>query len=113
MRLARAATGEVLAADLRTAGGLLGRMRGLMGKRAMPGSGLLIEPADSIHTCFMHMAIDLVFLDREWRVLRICAAVPPWRIRLAPPGARHVLEMPAGWAHTHKLTEADALTMIP
>jgi hypothetical protein len=113
MRLARAATGELLADDLRTAGGLLGRMRGLMGKRAMPGGGLLIEPADSIHTCFMRMAIDLLFLGRDGRILKICPAVPPWRIRLAPAGARRVLEMPAGWADSHKLAPHDSLTVLP
>jgi uncharacterized membrane protein (UPF0127 family) len=111
MRIARPATGELLAADLRTARGMAGRMLGLMGKRAMPGDGLLIEPADSIHTFFMRMPIDLVFLDGGGRILKLCPDVAPWRIRLAPRGARRVLEMPAGWCGRCRVAPGDILIL--
>ncbi len=110
MRLIRKETGQVLVADLRLAHGAVARMRGLMGKRAMPGDGLIIAPADSIHTFFMRMPIDLIFLDRAGRVLKTCPAVPPWRIRLAPRGARVVLEMCAGFVARHAIGPGDRLT---
>ena len=75
----------------------------------MPGDGLLIEPADSIHTGFMRMPIDLAFLDRGGAVLRLCPAVRPWRIRLAPRGARRVLELPAGFLARHAIQPGDRL----
>lgn len=112
MKLTRASTGDVLAADLRSARGLRARMQGLMGKTQMPGSGLLIEPADSIHTCFMRMPIDVIFLGRHGRVLKLCSLVFPWRIRLKPLGAQAVLEMPAGFIERHNLFPGELLKIV-
>lgn len=101
----------ILAADVRVARTVRERMQGLMGKRAMPGDGLLIEPADSIHTFFMRMPIDLVFLARDGAVLKLCPDVRPWRIRLAPRGAACVLEMSAGFIRRNGLARGMALAL--
>jgi len=61
----------------------LARMRGLLGKaRLEPDEGILIRPCGSIHTFFMRFPIDVVFCDRDLRVLAVAPAVPPWRVRL-------------------------------
>jgi len=74
------------------------RLRGLIGRPCpAPGTGSLLRPAASVHTCFMRYSIDIVFLDRDGRVLAVHAAVPPWRMR-AQRGARAVLELRAGEA---------------
>ena len=74
------------------------RLRGLMFRaELLPGAGLLIRPSGSVHTCFMRFPIDVVFLDRDLRVVRVAAAVRPWRLALARR-ARAVLELPAGEA---------------
>jgi uncharacterized protein len=55
---------------------------------------MLFERARSVHTFGMRETIEVAFLDRGHRVLRV-ATVPPrrvvWSLR-----ARHVLEAPAG-----------------
>jgi uncharacterized membrane protein (UPF0127 family) len=72
------------------------RLRGLLGRRALPtGEGMLIRRESSVHTFFMRFAIDAVFLDADERVLRIDANVGPWRLK-ACRGARSVLELAAG-----------------
>src|SRR5687767_9849423 len=87
------------------------RLRGLMGRRGFrPGEGLLLRPAGSIHTCFMRFAIDVVFLDRDLRVLAVSPAVRPWRLRLQR-GARAVLELPAGEAERVGISAGDRLTV--
>jgi hypothetical protein len=87
------------------------RLRGLMGRRGLePGEGLLLRPAGSVHTCFMRFAIDIVFLDRELRVLAVSPAVRPWRLRLQR-GARAVLELPAGEAGRVGISPGDRLTL--
>ena len=73
------------------------RMVGLLGKpRLDPGAGLLIMPSQAIHTVAMHFAIDVIFLDREWRVVALRRAMLPFRISGLHWNARCVLELPAG-----------------
>jgi uncharacterized membrane protein (UPF0127 family) len=87
----------VIAADVRVARSWWGRLRGLMLMPALgAGKGLLIERCRSIHTHFMRFAIDALFLDREGIVLATVEAMRPWRIGRYYPGARAVLELPAG-----------------
>ncbi len=72
------------------------RMRGLLGRDGLePGHGVLLRPASSVHTAFMRFPIDVVFLDRELRVLKVSRNVPPWRARSCRR-ARAVLELAAG-----------------
>lgn len=74
------------------------RMRGLLRRRELlPGEGLLLRPAPSIHTFFMRFPIDVVFLDWDLRVVRVDANVKPWRVR-GCHGARAVIELRAGEA---------------
>ena len=87
------------------------RLRGLMGRRELaPGSGMLLRPAGSVHTCFMRFPIDVVFLDADLRVLRVAHRVEPWRAVRAR-GARAVLELPAGRASHCGVTVGDVLAV--
>ncbi len=70
------------------------RLRGLLGREPSP---ILLAPARSVHTCFMRLPIDVVFLDEELRVVKVARALEPWRFAGAR-GARAVLELPAGGA---------------
>jgi uncharacterized protein len=91
------------------ADGPLTRMRGLLGRRALPiGQGLLLRPAGSIHTLFMRFPIDAVFLDGERRVVKVVAGLRPWRAA-AGRGARAVLELPAGEAGERGVRAGDQL----
>ena len=97
-------SGSALAA-VRRCEGSLERMRGLLWRPALaPGQGLLIAPCNSVHTFGMRYAIDVVFLDREGRVLKVHAALRPFRMAMAR-GARQVIELAAG--------EASRLGLIP
>jgi uncharacterized membrane protein (UPF0127 family) len=86
-------------------------MRGLLGRTSLePGSGMLIDAAPSVHMFFMRFPIDVVFLDRDWTVLRVVHALKPWRVA----GARRAvaaLELPAGTAAQAGLTGGDVLVL--
>jgi uncharacterized membrane protein (UPF0127 family) len=85
------------------------RMKGLLGRRELPiGEGLLIEPTSGVHTAFMRFPIDVVFLDRDLRVLSVRPAVRPWRAA-TQRGARAALELPAGEAERQGLVAGDVL----
>jgi hypothetical protein len=52
-----------------------------MGRRSLAaGSGLWITPSSGVHSCWMRMAIDVVALDRNLRVIKTGHAVRPWRL---------------------------------
>jgi uncharacterized membrane protein (UPF0127 family) len=74
------------------------RLRGLLGRKPLQpaaAEGLLIEPCSSVHTFWMEYPLDLIFFDRNSRVLEVCQNVAPWSARAAR-GARKTLELAAG-----------------
>jgi uncharacterized protein len=74
----------------------LTRLKGLLGKSELAsGEGILIYPTSAIHTWFMRFPIDVVFLDRDLRVLRVASELKPWRAA-AGRRATAVLELAAG-----------------
>jgi uncharacterized membrane protein (UPF0127 family) len=90
----------------------LTRLRGLLGRRALPpGEGILLRPAPSIHTWFMRFPIDAVFLSPELEVLAVRPELPAWRVA-ASRGARAVLELAAGEAARRGLEEGTRLRVV-
>jgi uncharacterized membrane protein (UPF0127 family) len=86
-------------------------MRGLLGRDGLePGSGMLIDRAPSVHMFFMRFPIDVVFLDRDRKVLSVRHELRPWRVAGAR-GAVAALELPAGAAAAVGLAEGDVLAL--
>ena len=103
------ADGHVVCERCIVADSPLPRMRGLLGRRNLGADeGVLLRPAGSIHTFFMQFPIDVVFLDREGRVLRVVESVRPWRTAAAR-GARAVLELRAGESGRRRVAVGDVL----
>jgi uncharacterized membrane protein (UPF0127 family) len=63
-------------------------------RRPPPGSALLIPGCRSVHTFGMRFALDLVFLDRSGRPVRVVRGVAPGRV-VSCRAAAGVLELPA------------------
>ncbi len=73
------------------------RSRGLLGRTAMaPEEGLWIVPCPMIHTFFMKLAIDVLFLDRGLRVVRVLEGLKPWRLSPWVFRSHSVLEFAGG-----------------
>ena len=80
-----------------TARGFWTRLRGLLGKPPLrTGQGLWIESCNWIHTLGMGFPIDVLYLDREGRVLRATSEMWPNRIGPLVWRASSVVELPAG-----------------
>jgi uncharacterized membrane protein (UPF0127 family) len=72
------------------------RRTGLLDRDHLPeGQALVIAPCNAIHTFFMKFAIDVAFVARNGRVLKVRANIQPWRIA-ACLSAYAVIELPAG-----------------
>jgi uncharacterized membrane protein (UPF0127 family) len=90
----------------------LSRLRGLLGRAVLPASeGVLLRPAASVHTWFMRFPIDVVFLDRELRVLAVRSDMRPWRMA-GMRGARAVLELAAGEARKRRILAGAQLRLV-
>jgi uncharacterized protein len=108
-----AADGTVVCSRCEVADRALKRMRGLLGRRGLePGEGMLITPAPSVMTFFMRFPIDVVFLNRERRIVGISHTLRPWRVAAATR-AFSALELPAGTAQATGLAKGDVLTVGP
>ena len=107
----RTADGRIVCERCEVTGSAFARMRGLLGRAGLePGAGMLIDGAPSVHMFFMRFPIDVVFLDRDWMVVRVVHALKPWRVA----GARRAvaaLELPAGAAAEAGLQEGDVLVL--
>lgn len=86
------------------------RMKGLLGTQCLlAGQGLLLRPCSGIHTFGMKYAIDVLFLDGDYRVVETVDHMGPMRIARSYL-AIMVLELPAGMAGScctgvgHRLT---------
>jgi uncharacterized membrane protein (UPF0127 family) len=86
------------------------RVRGLLGTANLrEGHGLLIKPCNSIHTFFMQMPIDVLFLDSKNNVIRLKPHMKPGRLSTCLR-ATSVLELMAGQIHISGIQQGDRLT---
>jgi len=85
------------------------RMCGLLGSPPLKNNeGLLIVPCSLVHTIGMNYAIDLVFLDKQWTIVKTVKALKPWRMA-ASNAASMVLELAAGSLDQLQLTNGQQL----
>ena len=116
MRALNQSRGTVLCARLENAGGVAGQSKGLLGRDGLePGAGMLFEnsrftPMMWMHMFFMRFAIDIVFLDRGDKVMRISRQLRPWRVSAMVFGARRALELEAGAAEKSSTQVGDQIT---
>ena len=108
-RVSRAADGAVVCERCEIPESAFGRMRGLLGRDGLaPGGGMLIDRAPSVHMFFMRFPIDVVFLDRDRKVVRVVERLRPWRVASARRAAA-ALELPAGAAAAAGVRGGDVL----
>jgi hypothetical protein len=82
----------IAAAEL--ADGWRDRIKGLLGRDGYDGA-MLFPRTRSIHTWFMHFALDVAMLDRDMKVVSV-QRVERWRACMPKKGGRSVLEAQAG-----------------
>jgi uncharacterized membrane protein (UPF0127 family) len=103
--------GRVLANDLIVAFDSKTRKTGLLKHESLgDGSAMLIAPTNAVHTFFMRFPIDIAFIRRDGLIVKIYAALPPWRIAAALR-AHAVIEMPAGALERNDTRVGDILSI--
>lgn len=99
--------------NLHVADGFWSRLKGLMRKRDLPeDEGLLIVPCNSVHSMFMRFPIDLLFLDRDFKVIKIVEVFKPWKATPIIRGCYQVVELRAGVVKKMGVSIRDELNII-
>lgn len=107
--LVNARTRTVVADRLLTAFDSGSRRRGLLGRDGLPPStALIIAPSNAVHTFFMRFPIDVAFVARDGRVIKVRSAVPPWRVTASWRGFT-VIEFRAGTLADSNTIAGDSL----
>lgn len=94
---------------LREARSFTDRFRGLMFERERAKCFMFFPSCRAIHTLFMRVKIDVLFVDDSSRILAIHRHVKPWRMVFGPAAATGTLELPAGAADEYGGTVGDRL----
>lgn len=112
MKMYRIKTKDIIIGSrIKIANTAVDRLVGLMFSKKLPDcDGLLIEPCNSIHTFFMRYPIDVIFLDRNKKIVKIVRNIKPWRMTWMYWKATSVLEI-AGNTLDESVKEGDLLVL--
>lgn len=96
MRLILSGNSRVLVENLRVANTPLARIRGLLFTKSLsPGDGLWLVPCNAIHSIGMNYPIDVIYLDKKNKIVKLTRQFCPNRIGPFVRKARSVIELPA------------------
>ncbi len=74
------------------------QLKGLLGTRRLPAEqGLLLPGCSGIHMFGMRYPLDIIYLDRDGKILKVVAELQPWQISGCLQAAA-VLEVGSGTA---------------
>jgi len=75
------------------------------------GEGLWIVPCESVHSFFMKFAIDVVFINKKRKVVKLRPNMVRSRVALSIR-AHSVVELPVGTIEKSKTAKGDQLELI-
>ena len=97
MKCINVKTGKIIADNLEMKDTFLGRLIGLLGKKGLKkGQGIILKPCNQIHTCFMRFNIDVVFISKDLKVLKIIKNMGAWHFSPIVLKSIYTLEVAAG-----------------
>ncbi len=110
MRIINKTKDFVLAEEGHFANTMFTRIKGLLGKKALPiGQALILARCNSIHTMFMKFPIDVLFVDKDYRVIKIITSFAPFRISGIYLRASFTIELPAGIVESSSTSVGDII----
>ncbi len=91
----------------------LRRLKGLLGKTEISDDeALCIKPCKSVHTFFMRFPIDVIFIDRENKVINITKSLKPFKTSKYIKNAMYVIEIGAGMSEIKDVRIGDKVGII-
>lgn len=112
MRLRNTTTGEIIAGAVERAEGIVERMVGLLNRPHVdPDEGVWFSNCGTIHTIGMREPIDVIFLDRDNRVMQTLRQVARNRLAVTCVGAFTTVELGSGALDGRDILVGDRLTL--
>jgi uncharacterized protein len=113
MKIINKTKGTVIAQEAIFAQGHISRIVGLLNRDSLPqGEALIIKPCSSIHTFFMRFPIDVIFVDRDNKVIKTISCIKPFRLTGIYFLSKFVVELPAGIISSSNTQKADLISLI-
>lgn len=112
MRIVNQTKNQILAEEAVLADTLPQRMKGLLGRKEFKhGEALILKPCNSIHTFFMRFPIDVLFLDKNKRVVKAIPDLKPFRISNIYFSSVLAVELPANTIQATSTTSGDLISL--
>lgn len=110
-------SGETIAGRVVLAHRFFSKLKGLMGRKSLQDvDGLLLTRTKQIHTFWMFLPIDIVYLkqmgDNEYIVHRIVFTMRPWRVGRYDKEVTDVLELKAGILNEKNIKPGTILKIV-
>lgn len=99
----------VIASHPRQAVSLRERAFGMIGKDFSSFDGMIFASCNAIHSFFMSFPIDVIFADKEKKVLKKVESFPPWRPYAGAGKAYWTIELPPGTLQKAQVQKGDEL----
>ena len=96
---------EILVEDCITAKTFWQKLRG----KLLISKPLVLENCNSVHTIFMRKKLDILFLDKSNKVIKIYENVPPRCIIFPVLNAKKAIEFDADFVKNAKIKKGDSL----
>lgn len=113
MRLINQTKNTVLAEDVFIANTLFKRIKGLLGKKIfLPNQAIILDPCNSVHTFFMRFPIDVLFVDKNYKVIKIISQLNPNKVSPIYWHVSKVIELPSGMLNLTNTQLQDQLQFL-
>jgi len=112
MRLLNKTKNTYLAQDVIIARTFFSRAKGLLGRRQFKGpQAIVLKPCSSIHTFFMRFPIDVIFVDRDNKVVGAISSIRPFRLSPIYFNSRFAIELPSGTLNSTSTQTGDTVLL--
>jgi len=112
MRIINKTNSFVVAEEAIVANTPFKRMKGLLGRKELKESqALVLDPCNSIHTFFMRFPIDILFLDKNNKIIKTISCLKPFRLTSIYFNSAFAIELPSGKIQSLSIRKGDNLSL--
>jgi len=95
MKITHSNTDIALGSNIKLANTFWSRLKGLMFQDSFgEHDGIYFTWSKSVHNCFVKFPIDVIFISKDYKIVKIIRSFKPWRFTRIYLTASHVIELP-------------------